>query len=73
MTPETLKRDLDALEARLAELLERTTKLEDENRSLRASQEALVTERANLVAKSEQARTRVEAMISRLKALEQGS
>jgi len=73
MTPETLKRDLDALETRLAELLERTQKLEDENRSLRASQEALVTERANLVAKSEQARTRVEAMISRLKALEQGS
>jgi cell division protein ZapB len=35
------------------------------------SQEQLMAERANLLAKNEQARSRVEAMINRLKALEQ--
>lgn len=46
-------------------------RLADENRSLRASQEQLMAERANLLAKNEQARSRVEAMINRLKSLEQ--
>lgn len=46
-------------------------RLAEENRSLRASQEQLMAERANLLAKNEQARSRVEAMINRLKALEQ--
>ncbi len=36
-----------------------------------ARQESLVTERAALVAKNDEARTKVEAMIHRLKALEQ--
>lgn len=65
--------DLSALENRVDELLSLLRKLHDENRSLRTSQEQLVTERANLVAKNEQARSRVEAMINRLKSLEQGS
>jgi uncharacterized protein (TIGR02449 family) len=34
-------------------------------------QDALVTERAGLVAKNDEARTKVEAMINRLKGLEQ--
>lgn len=46
-------------------------RLADENRSLRTSQEQLMAERANLLAKNEQARSRVEAMINRLKSLEQ--
>lgn len=46
-------------------------RLSDENRSLRTSQEQLMAERANLLAKNEQARSRVEAMINRLKSLEQ--
>ena len=40
-------------------------------REVRAAQEQLAQERAALIAKNEQARARVEAMISRLKALEQ--
>jgi len=52
----------------LAALLQRT---QDENRSLRQQHEQMATERAQLLAKQEQARTRVEAMISRLKSLEQ--
>ncbi|MBK9669966.1 MAG: TIGR02449 family protein [Thermomonas sp.] len=52
----------------LAALLQRT---QDENRSLRQQHEQMASERAQLLAKQEQARTRVEAMISRLKSLEQ--
>ncbi|MDJ0654968.1 MAG: TIGR02449 family protein [Xanthomonadales bacterium] len=65
--------DLLALEERVEALLGVLDRLREENRSLRASQEALVTERANLVAKNEQARNRVEAMITRLKSLEQST
>jgi len=61
---------LRALGARIEQLLQLNSRLADENRSLRQSQEALMGERANLLAKNEQARSRVEAMISRLKTLE---
>jgi cell division protein ZapB len=60
-----------ALTSRLDELLALARRLADENRSLRQNQEALMSERANLLAKNEQARSRVEAMISRLRSLEQ--
>jgi cell division protein ZapB len=62
---------LRALALRIDELVVLSRRLADENSSLRNSQEALVSERANLLAKNEQARSRVEAMISRLRALEQ--
>ena len=39
-------------------------------RHWQARQESLVAERAQLVAKNEEARSKVEAMINRLKALE---
>jgi cell division protein ZapB len=52
-------------------LISTCQRLQDENRSLRLSQEQLMAERANLLAKNEQARSRVEAMINRLKSLEQ--
>ncbi|MBN8481320.1 MAG: TIGR02449 family protein [Xanthomonadales bacterium] len=57
--------------ARVDRLVELCRRLGEENRSLRQSQEQLANERANLIAKNEQARSRVEAMISRLKSLEQ--
>lgn len=55
----------------ITRLLERNDKLEQENLSLLTRQESLVSERAGLLAKNEQARVRVEAMINRLKSLEQ--
>jgi cell division protein ZapB len=58
------------ISARLDRLIELTHRLAEENRSLRASQEQLNIERANLLAKNEQARSRVEAMIVRLRSLE---
>jgi len=67
---ELTKQELEQLEVRLNELLDMCKRLREENRSLRESQEALVVERADLVAQTERARSRVEAMIGRLKAME---
>ena len=63
--------DLRQLEARVDELIRACERLKDENVSLRTQQDSLVAERAALIEKTEQARTRVEAMIMRLKAMEQ--
>lgn len=57
--------------AKVDRLVELCRRLSEENRSLRQSQEQLASERASLMSKNEQARTRVEAMIGRLKSLEQ--
>jgi len=47
--------------------------LREENRALRTRHESLAGERAALMHKNEQVRTRVEAMIGRLKTLEHGA
>ncbi|HNR90981.1 MAG TPA: TIGR02449 family protein [Dokdonella sp.] len=62
---------LAEISERVERLVELCRRLGEENRSLRHSQEQLANERASLIARNEQARTRVEAMISRLKSLEQ--
>lgn len=62
--------EITEIGGRLDRLIELVRRLTEENRSLRASQEQLNTERANLMAKNEQARSRVEAMIVRLRSLE---
>lgn len=62
---------LHALAARIDVLVERTQRLAEENRSLRQLHDQAAQERAQLLAKNEQARSRVEAMILRLKSLEQ--
>ena len=43
----------------------------NDDRSLRQRQDSLIAERATLLQKNEQVRARVEAMIGRLKAMEQ--
>jgi cell division protein ZapB len=62
--------ELREISAQLDRLLELCQRLTEENRSLRISQEQLSNERSNLLAKNEQARSRVEAMIARLRSLE---
>ena len=47
--------------------------LKEENRSLRTRQDTLSAERSALLQKNEQVRTRVEAMIGRLKSMEHGA
>jgi cell division protein ZapB len=65
--------ELKRLEKRLDELVVICKKLQEENASLRNRQDLLTAERATLLQKNEQVRGRVEAMISRLKAMEQTS
>ena len=65
--------ELKHLEKRLDELVQICKKLQTENQSLKQRQDSLAEERANLIQKNEQVRARVEAMIGRLKAMEQGS
>lgn len=65
--------ELKRLERRLEELIAVCRQLKEENRSLRQRQESLMIERASLLQKNEQVRTRVEAMIGRLKAMEHGA
>jgi cell division protein ZapB len=62
--------DLKALETRVDELINTVDKLSSENTALKSQQNNLVTERAVLIEKTEQARTRIESMISRLRAME---
>lgn len=62
--------DLKKLEVRVEELIRACNLLKDENKSLRTRQENLVAERATLIEKTELARAKVEAMITRLKAME---
>ena len=65
--------DTRALEEKIDHLIRLCGQLEDENRALRDQQSSLIAERAALVEKSELARSRVEAMISRLRAMEMGT
>ncbi len=64
------EQSLLAIGDRVDRLIALCRTLQDENRSLRHSQEQLASERAQLIARNEQARSRVEAMIMRLKSLE---
>lgn len=69
-SPDNTDLDLRKLEVRVEELIHACSYLKDENKSLRTRQDNLVAERAALIEKTELARTRVEAMITRLKAME---
>jgi len=68
-----VQHEVTALAAQLEQLLETVRRLTEENHSLRQRQEQLSGERAGLLARNEQARSRVEAMIQRLKSLEGNS
>lgn len=63
--------DLQLLTAKFDQLLQKLEQLKAENRLLRANEKSWREERAHLIEKNEMARHKVEAMILRLKALEQ--
>lgn len=65
--------DLRNLEQRIDELIDTVGMLKNENSNLRQQKDKLVSERSQLIEKTEMARSRVEAMISRLRSLELGS
>lgn len=65
--------ELAALEAKLDMLISEYSLVKNENKSLKVKQDALVKEKARLLEKTTQAKSRVEAMIARLKAMEHDS
>jgi cell division protein ZapB len=65
--------ELHELEDKLNKLIAQYNSVKNENNSLKVKQEALVREKAKLLEKTTLARTRVEAMITRLKSMEHGS
>ncbi|MGZ5051353.1 MAG: TIGR02449 family protein [Methylobacter sp.] len=73
MTQSNQSLELRELEDKLDQLIEQYNHLKNENSSLKIKQDSLVREKAKLLEKTTLARTRVEAMITRLKAMESGS
>lgn len=67
----TLEQAFKRLENQVDELLELSKEYKRHNNSLRSREALLNEERSNLLRKNDLARTKVEAMIIRLKALEQ--
>jgi len=65
--------ELSLLEAKIDDLLKIIERLGMENRSLRAQQDTLATERASLIERHDLVRNRVEAIVTRLKSLETGA
>lgn len=65
--------ELEALEAKLDTLIAQFNQVKSENKSLKVKQDALVKEKAKLLEKTTLAKSRVEAMIARLKAMEHDS
>jgi cell division protein ZapB len=68
-----VEQELAHLEEQVDSLLAIIERLTRENRSLRAQQETLATERAGLLEKHDQVRGRVDAIVTRLKSLESGA
>ncbi len=65
--------DLKRLEDRLDDLFRICDHLQTENKSLKEKQEMLSKERSTLLQKNENVSARVEAMIIRLKSMEQNN
>ncbi|PJK08673.1 TIGR02449 family protein [Lysobacteraceae bacterium NML95-0200] len=64
---------IESLITRLEAMAENRQRLLEENRKLRERQEQWQQERAFLISRNEQAKSRVEAMIARLKVLEENT
>ena len=64
---------LKILEQRVDDLVRLCARMDQEIRTLKAAERSLRDERAQLLRKNEDARSKVEAMIMRLRSLEQES
>ncbi len=64
------EQDLTVLEDQIESLIKACGTLKEENKILRGHQDTLQHERAELIEKNSMARTRVDAIITRLKSLE---
>ena len=61
--------EIDQLEEKIDALIARLWEMEEENRSLQSQNDELTMERSQLIEKTTLAKTRVEAMILRLKGM----
>ena len=64
--------DITNLENQVEVIVRAYMQLRNENHTLRQQQKNLLAEKAALIEKTELARTRVEAMVTKLKAMEHG-
>jgi len=69
----SVEQELALLEEQVGTLLQIIERLNRENRSLRAQQDSLANERAGLLERHDQVRSRVDAIVTRLKSLESGA
>jgi cell division protein ZapB len=69
-TPAVIDQELAQLEEKVGSLLDIINRLMKENRSLRTQQETQATERAGLLERHDEVRTRVDAIVTRLKSME---
>ena len=67
-----MRDNLENLEDKVDELVALCSALDKENKSLRGRENDWLSERRQLLIKNETARSKVEAMISRLKSMENG-
>jgi cell division protein ZapB len=70
--PSPIDLELSRLEEQVTSLLQIVERLSQENSSLRAQQDSITNERANLLEKHDQVRNRVDAIVTRLKSMETG-
>ncbi len=73
MTETHLTTECQDLEDKLDKLVDQYLDVKHENSTLKMKQETLILEKAQLLEKTTLAKSRVEAMITRLKAMEHGS
>lgn len=67
----TEQHPLQQLEQRIEELVNISSRLRRENHAMQVREQKLMEERADLLRKNDIAKSKVEAIISRLKSLEQ--
>lgn len=71
LTAYKIMNDIKELEKNIEKCLEKIEQFAAENNALRTRMEELTQEKARLMQKNDQAKTRLESMISRLRNLEQ--
>ncbi len=69
-TSNNIANNIESLEAKVAELIELTSRLSGENSSLKEQLQQIKSDRASLFEQKEHVRSQVENMIARLKTME---
>jgi len=65
-----MNKDINQLEQRVDDLIVACRRLKEENDNLRSNRDTLLEEKSKLAEKNRMARTRLESIVGRLRALE---